>query len=448
MQFDSHTSELLKSPARLPERTATIAQLTPDDVIDNRGCQMTIGKGAANNLALVAVQGNNETRYSILDQTGTIISGVLPFRSRNYKFGRSRDGSVIAGFGGMHLNPAWSEFYDAPEPLRIYIDDQVVYENDDVWLFDVADNGSSYFFIEPLGTDFSSRLVISNLDEGTETGHDLGTLFSTPTGRVPYRASYTRRNEEVHLRPDHFDFSEGVGVHYFFPVKGGGKGRSIRVPNTGRDDRAYFFSSEEGYFFYGGVEGVSGFRVVKKRFGWGQNETTAEWELEGPSGMRVTFFDVTSNGARMLFGTGTSGSVSRPAEERDWMLYVLDANTGQPVFEFPTEHVDSQLRRLSNVLPSQATADDAGMFRRAFFVGDDQLVLHRYPMIDGIFDPGKSVYDVFDMNSIALDGKPDFRVPINQYTMNGCASKSFPFKLQVGVNGELAYARMEQSRKP
>jgi len=59
----------------------------------------------------------------------------------------SRNGTVVAGFGGMHLNPAWSQFYDEKEPLRIYVDGQVAYENDDIWLFDVADNGGSYFFI-------------------------------------------------------------------------------------------------------------------------------------------------------------------------------------------------------------------------------------------------------------------------------------------------------------
>ena len=443
MQFNSRTSQLKRGAASLPEKAATIARLTPDDVINNRGCQMTMGKGAANYLALVAVQGNNETRFSILDQTGTLISGVLPFRSHNYKFGRSRDGSVIAGFGGMHLNPAWSEFYDAPEPLRIYMDDQVVYQNDDVWLFDVADNGSSYFFIEPLGTDFSSRLVISNLEQGTETVHDIGKLFSTPTRRVPYRVSYTWNSQEVHLKPDHFDFSEGVGSHYFFPAQGGGEGRRITVPNTGRDDRAYFVSSEEGYFFYGGVEGVSGFRVVKNRFDWANNETTAEWEMEGPVGMRGTFFDATPNGALILFGTGTSGSLSRPAEDSDWMLFVVDANTGQPVFEFPVENADLQLSRLSSVLPSQATAEDAGIFRRALFLGNEKLVLQHYPTIDGVFDMGKSVYDVFSMNSIALDSQPDFRVSINRHTMNSCASESFPHKLQVGDDGKLAYARAE-----
>lgn len=443
MQFNSPASIFSRSPVTLPKKAAGMAQMTPDEVIDNRGCQMTMGKGTAASLALLTIQGNSETRFSILDQTGALISGILPFRSHQNKFGRGRNGTVVAGFGGMHLNPSWSEFYDAREALRIYVDDQVVYENDDVWLFDVANNGASYFFIEPLGTDFSSRLVISNLEDGTETVHDLGKLFSTPTRRVAYRASYAIGSEEVYLRPDHFDFSEGVGSHYFFPAKTGGEGRKITVPNTGRDDRAYFVSSQEGYFFYGGIEGLSGFRVVKNRFDWTNNETLTEWELEGPVGMRGTFFDATPNGAWILFGTGTSGALSRPAEARDWMLFVLDATSGQPVFKFPIEDADLQLSRLSTVLPPEATAEDAGIFRGAFFVGNEKLVLQHYPMADGLFDIRKSVYDVFDLNSIALDSQPDFRLSINRHDTNSCASENFPYNLKVGEDDKLVYARAE-----
>lgn len=159
--------------------------------------------------------------------------------------------------------------------------------------------------------------------------------------------------------------------------------------------------------------------------------------------MRGTFFDATPNGAWVLFGTGTSGALSRPAEAHDWMLFVLDATSGQPVFKFPIEDADLQLSRLSTVLPPEATAEDAGIFRGAFFVGNDKLVLQHYPMTDGLFDIRKSVYDVFDMNSIALDSQPDFRLSINRHDTNSCASENFPYNLKVGEDNKLVYARAE-----
>lgn len=43
------------------------------------------------------------------------------------------------------------------------------HERENVWLFDVATNESSFSCIESLGSDCSSRLVIANLDRGTAT---------------------------------------------------------------------------------------------------------------------------------------------------------------------------------------------------------------------------------------------------------------------------------------
>jgi len=439
-------AQTLRQPLILqepPGRPGYIAPLSPEEAIGNPACRMTMGVGAAASLAAVAVQGSSETRFSVLDSTGALFSDVLPFRSHRSRLGMSRNGTVVAGFGGMHLNPAWSQFYDEKEPLRIYVDGQVAYENDDIWLFDVADNGGSYFFIEPLGTEFSSRLVIASLEDGTLAEHDLGKLFRVPSRRVPYQAAFTQDGEEVHLKPDHFDFSEGVGSHYFFPVAGGGNGRKITVPNTGHDDRAYFLSSEEGYFFHGGIEGISGFRVVKKKFDWDKRTASSEWELEAPASMRATLFDSSPDGEWILFATGTSSSVSRPAMAADWMLFVVDTNTGQPVFEFPTDDAALQLSRLASVLPPQATEEDAGIFRAAFFVGNEKFALQHYPETPESTDMRNSVLDIFDMGSIGLDSQPSRRVAINRHAMNDCASENFPYRLEADRRGALAYSPVE-----
>lgn len=124
------------------------------------------------------------------------------------------------------------------------MDDQIIYEKDEVWLFDVAEDGSSFFFIEPLGSDYSSRLIIVNLEQGTETHHDLGTIFEHPEQRLRYLASYTTNNAEVHLEPTSPAYSKGLGIHYFFDVQAGGTGRGIWVPNAGRYNGAFFVGND------------------------------------------------------------------------------------------------------------------------------------------------------------------------------------------------------------
>ena len=62
---------------------------------------------------------------------------------------------------------------EAPEPVHIYWDGELVYENDKAWRFGVAPDGSSFYVIEPLAGE-ASRLVVRSLDAGEEHHYDLG----------------------------------------------------------------------------------------------------------------------------------------------------------------------------------------------------------------------------------------------------------------------------------
>ena len=417
--------------------------LTPGEVIDNPHCLMTMGEGAASDLALVVVPDGNSARYSVVDYSGTLHSGELPFKPYHNMIGRRPDGTVVTGFGGIPLNPFRTALHAAGSPLQVLANDDLLLRKENVWFFGVSSDGSSYFYIESLGSDYSSRLVVSNLDEGTEREFDLGKTFSTPEGIVPYLASYTPNGDEIHLRPVPALFSEGVGSHYFFPTRGPGEMREFHAQDSGRDDHVHFVSSEEAYFLYAGVEGAKRFEIVKGRYDWDNRKIIEAWRREGPERMRPAFVDTSPDGSWLLFGTGTSASHSGPAKESDSMLYVLDASTGESAFAFPKSSMEAQLRQLASVLPPDATADDAGIFRRASFLGNDQLAIHRYLTKDGIFDENDGVYDIFDLRKTAPYGQPEFRVAVNRHNSNLCASRSFPRMLQVGDDGGLKYAEFE-----
>lgn len=448
-------SETESASALSAQQPVTGTELAPAEVIDRPGfdCSMARGQGHAADLAIVAISefgGNarhpaqlstmHSTRFSVLDQTGALHTGELPFHPLQIKIGKRPHGPVLAGFGGLDPAPSRMRLTAEGEPARIFMDGAAVYENDHAWLLGVASDGSSYFVVEPLGSDLSSRLVIRNLDQGTEAHHELGTMLAAPEGGLAYHASYTPGNEEVHLEPASGPYSRGIGAHYFFKAEGKEPPRRISVPDRGLDDRALFLSSEEGYFFYEGANNADSLEIVKARFDWPAGFSQAIWRQDNAVGTRAVREDASPDGAWLLLRTGTASTAGRPAKRSDSMLHVLDASTGKKVFALPTSNVEAQLRQLSSVLPDQPTENDLGWYNGAFFTGNGKLVVQRVQDTDGLVDETVKFYDVYDMESIAIDAQPEFRARSNQHQRNPCASKGFPGTLQVAESGRLAYS--------
>ncbi len=442
--------------AALEERPERV-ELKPDEVIDKQGfdCGMARGKGAASGLAVVTVVESTgvtdlsgklsegySARFSVLDQRGALHTGEFPFYPFQHKLGKSLYGPVIAGFGGINLKSRFTPLPAEGEHLRIFAGGALIHEKDNVWLFDVANDGSSYFFIESLGTDFSSRLVISNLKQGTEMHHDLGTMLLGPEGELAYVASYTADGGEVHLRPAPTSIrKKDVGTHYFFGTDDSAPPRQIVVPDRGGlYDRALFISSEEGFIFYEAANGGEKLQIAKARFDWSSGASTAVWRIEGHAGVKAGTTLVTPDGAWLLFGTGQASRVKRRLRDSDHMMHILDAKTGETRFAFYTDSFSAKARQLASVLPPQPTEDDVGWFNGAFFIGNDKLVLRHFPMEDGDIVRTERLYDVFDLNSITVDAQPEYRVKGNEHRRNPCASGGFPGTLRVAENGRLAYA--------
>ena len=424
------------------------AELTPDEVIDKFDmlCNLKRGAGSASELGIVTIAESGApdpaTRFSVLDRTGALNKGELPFIPFQSKLGKRPYGEVITGFGGINARPGYTLLSPEGERLQIFFGDRLVHDREHVWLFDVATDGSSFFVIEPLGSENASRVAISNLNQGTEIHHYIDTLLEDSDGTLAYLAAYTADSEEVYLQPASAS-TTGIGVHYFFSAKEEVPPRKVLVPDRGLDDLVVFTSSEEGYYFFDSAHSTDSLHIMKARFDWSTGLFDTVWHQEGPVGTNASRVDASSDGDWLLFTTGTSMAAGRPANDGDRSLSVLDSATGEIVFSLPTRNTDALMQRLANVLPNQSVADDVGWFDEAFFVGNDTLVVRWTRLTDGDLDETASFIDVFDMNSISLDAEPLYRLASNEHRFNPCASKGFPGTLLVAENGRLAYSGLD-----
>lgn len=416
--------------------------LSPLEVIDNPNCVMRMGTGQASDLALVVVPDPNGARFSVVSQTGALYGGKLPFFPNHYKLGKRANGSIVVGFGELLLNQKGNNGPEAREPVRVYVDGQLVYEQEKLSWFDVASDGSSYAAIEPLGGGMS-QLLIHNLNEGTQSQHYLGNVYHSDSYELPYLATYSIGFGEVHLVPINGASELGIGTHYFYPVQSAAKPRRVRAIAESSYDFAHLTSSWEGFFFYSEASdnGAGPFRVIKRELDWATGKFVDAWSLHIQAGIGQGGVSFSNNGRWIKIRTSPLGLPSM-WNRNAFRTYVFDTLTGERVFEFPLLSGQEQFMRLASVMSAGSTLDDMGRFGGLEIRGD-QLMMFR--TFDDPDHPGgfRGIYDVFDMNTIQADSQPDFRVAVNRTPSNRCASRSYPRALQA-QDGSLVFAPVTQ----
>ena len=422
-----------RNPGRSREAGSMRGEFAPEEVIDNPDCGLGVGHGPSRDVAVVvlpAAEGEPAgARFAVVDGSGTLFGGELPFDPNHYRVGRRADGSVLAAFADLRLNSKAFRPPDSAEPMRVYHNGQVIYETGKAWEFGLAQDGSSFFSIEPLAGE-ASRLVIHSLDLGTEVHHDLGREFNpfSPYDS-PYGAFYSDdAGEVVFWPPQELNGSPG-GNYWFYPVDGGGprvvrvetadmRGRVsaanagdprmvrvVRLPEGAHNDRFHFQSSEVAYHIEDAVpafrrlgrepeivtDGL--FKVTKVRYeGYGTDQgpqRTEIWNQGVP--MHVYSWSLSPGGSWLALEGGAR-------------VWVLDTSTGDYALAFPTmEQLDrgipegerskkvlgdmnygqwvwasATLLRLRDVLGPDATVEDVGSKGGVHFI-DDRLVISRAP---------------------------------------------------------------------
>lgn len=398
----------LPSPKVAEQSPAISDVLTPEEVIGNPECFLETGHGNAEGFAAVAVPEHDGFRLAVLDGAGTVFDGVLPFPPDFSQIGKRRDGSVVVGFGDLKYERG--EGSGAPRPVRVYRDGSIIFESAKARRLGVAPDGSSFFVVEPLANGVSN-LRVHNLDLGIEKHYELDQIGSHENPEPPYLAKYTTPPTEVHFV--HQDVYES---QWFYPTDGGPP-RSLKM-DYDVASLGVFASSRFGYFARQGRDRAEEV-IFKREFhhdGIGEPTSIELWsrtlDLDGFSDMRLS-----DDGAWLMVGALN--------------LHVLDAETGEAVFAFPTEvnlsrlvdpdvpqdwsskhkykiqygmYREAQFERLATVLPDDATVDNVGGHNFGFMQIRGGLLM----MSRGSYR--RTGWDIYDMSEIQLDSQPKARI--------------------------------------
>ena len=347
---------------------------TPEAVLADPQCRMVVGQRTASDTALVYLPLGEGAWFAVVNSFGVVFDGTLPFVPERPVVGKRPDGTIPAGFS---LEGA----------VQVVHDGSVIYEFDDVWSFDIADDGSSFFVVEPLAGD-ASRLVIRNLELREEHHFDLGTTPRSDRG-LEFDLSYAIDFAEVIVQPSR---REG-GTSRFYPVAGGDP-REVSVerrdavpatPGIRPSDTSIIASSMTSYHAYYMGPTSRGEFAYRWRIFKVEREFVAGAERPGESWAQdVRFMFLTMHlspdGALLVLSDLFTGVV------------VLDAADGDTVFAYPGERD----RRLELWRYGRPFVNREERFWGRF-VGD-RLYVSRW--LDDKPDEGRHV-EVYELNRLA-----------------------------------------------
>ena len=290
-------------------------------------------------------------------------------------------------------------------PMRVYLGDQTIFENDNIWDFGLADDGSSFYVIQPVAGE-TSRLTIHNLDTESTHHYDIGHLY--PKLERWKRWERTSNEESNYYIRYSLDYGElmfvpaflGVGTHHFFPTSSDAREpRKISVSDDEGAVFSTFASSREGYFLLGNNDRFGPRVVIRREYSWPSGQAQTEtWKKTLSDGSPQSYLlHLSQDGSRMLlFGDE---------------IQLLDTANGETLFLFPRDDLKAQLPRMSPILGPDATEEQVGSVTFADF-HENQLVLFRELSSSQAASEGFA-YDLFDLDTLELDSGPSRRVTTN-----------------------------------
>ena len=375
----STTDEPGPSPEpRTDSRSLAAGVPTPAAVLADPQCRMVVGQRTASDTALVYLPLGEGAWFAVVNSFGVVFDGTLPFVPERPVVGKRPDGTILAGFS-------------LEGEVQVVHDGSVIYEYDDVLRFDIADDGSSFFVVEPLAGD-ASRLVVRNLDLREEHHFDLGATARSDRG-LEFDLSYSIDFAEVIVQPSR---GEG-GMSRFYPVVGGDprevlvERRDAVLTSSGirPSDTSIFASSMTSYHAHYMGPSLRGEFALRWRISKIEREFLAGAERPGESWARdVRFMFLTMHlspdGAWLVLSDVFTGVV------------VLDAADGETVFSYPRERE----RRLELWRFGLRFVNPEERFLGRF-VGD-QLFVSRW--LDDKPDEGWHV-EVYELDRFAKDAR-------------------------------------------
>ncbi len=409
--LDAQTKSEVIAQTQPPRRAARFEVTTsrrvlghffPERVLGNPKCRMRIHSARRGDTALVVLPTSTGARFAALDSDGPMYTCELPFRPRGFSVVRRRDGSVLMAFADINYALLDDGSTERSGFARVCLDGQSILVHDMVWDLEIAPDGSSYFFVEPLEGE-TSQMVIHNLDLDLERKHFLDNLYNAPPSSHRYYSTrYSKNNSEIMFFPDY----EGVGEHRFLLTGASGGWRRVDVSDIENLYTATFTSSEAG-FFVTDDRGEMRSQLFRRDFEWESSEwqSVDRWSITLPESVGFNFpMQFSRDGSKLL----------AHGEE----MILIDTDNGEVLFRFPMRDKSAQLSRLVHILGPDATEADVGTAVSPWFRGEQLWLLRRFGGPGGRTNL-RRVHDVFDLTKISIDAGPDYRVPYNP--PRGCA---------------------------
>jgi len=168
--------------------------------------------------ALVVAIRDDDVRVSELNADGTGFSINLPFYpTAHTHIIKREDGRVLSLLSDLRLNSKVGRARDTDEPVKAYLDDEIIFETQKALDVGAASDGSSFYIIKP-AEGSRTELIIYDLALDLMSTHDVTHLYGA-SGRYRFFASrMTLANDAIWIQPS--DESMEDQTHYLFPVNG------------------------------------------------------------------------------------------------------------------------------------------------------------------------------------------------------------------------------------
>ena len=170
------------------------------------------------------------------DLPGTEIADV-DFFPNTVHLGTGSDDQVLIGVGDIRLNSKTRCDASSPEPVRIFLDEAEIYTSLKALRFGISGDASSFYVVEPMGSGMA-RLIVRNLEHGTEHHVDLGSSAVADSDEAPVTVAYSTAGDELIVHDA--SSSPGAGITFISTVSGE---RSRFAPDGAVDSMTTLYES-------------------------------------------------------------------------------------------------------------------------------------------------------------------------------------------------------------
>jgi len=385
----------------------------PESAVEmsNVDCYIGQGLGDSSEMGVLLFGDDSNTSVHVLNSRGAIQGGQVLYNPNHVQLAKRDDESVVVIVGNIRRNAKIGRPSDSDEPVTVFHGNDVIYESDKVLDFGLKGDGSSFFVVEPTAGG-SSRLVWRDIDNGTESQHDLDHDWAAPGDESGYIAEFGKTDDSLMILPTD---NASLEPRRFLSGQDGNM-TTISFPSSIKLVASVFESASVGYFVQ--PVGESIFEVSRRDF----RENLVDSESTGWT-RRISL--------QKFYGTVSLSDDAKWLVLSAWDTIVLDAQTGTTVFRWPIAgNKEEERERLASVIKSKeqngVDQQPIGAVMGVSIQGGRLLMTRKLGMeafatchntadpqacIETAQSKVSEVVDVFEMESIEVDGSPDFRIP-------------------------------------